>query len=207
VRVPFILAVLSPSALCPPPFAHAQATLSEANQIRLARSAAPAEVSAKATILILRDGKYVESVKGSNGVTCYVSRSQPEAVEPECFDTEAAHTILPINILKNELSIAGKSSAEVDRIVAEKIQSGEFRLPRRPAMVYMMSAAQILYTPDGRRVGPWKPHLMLYYPFVRATDLGLEKQGPLISFLGEGGAMSAIVIPAGDFVQPAAATP
>lgn len=203
MRVLALVALLSPLAFRPSP---AQ-TLTEDQQIRLARSAAPTEVSAKATVLVLRDGKYVESVKGTNGVTCYVSRSQPEAVEPECFDAEAVHTIMPIDILQTELRIAGKSSAEVDRIVAEKIQSGDFRLPRRPAMVYMMSAAQILYTPDGRRVGAWKPHLMLYYPFVRATDLGLEKAGPLISFLGEGGAMSAIVIPAGDFVQPAPAAP
>jgi hypothetical protein len=200
------IAVLSSFALCPLPSALAQA-LTDAEQIRLARSAAPAEVSARATVLVLRDGKYVEGVKGTNRVTCYVSRSQPEAVEPECFDAEAVQTVMPIDILQTELRLAGKSSAEVDRVVAEKIQSGEFRLPRRPAMVYMMSAAQILYTPDGRRVGAWKPHLMLYYPFVRATDLGLEKPGPLISFLGEGGATSAIVIPAGDFVQPAPAAP
>lgn len=206
MRAPLMLFFLSTVACHRSPL-FAQQTLTDEAQVRLARSAAPAEVSAKATVLVLRDGKYVEGVKGTNGVTCYVSRSQPEAVEPECFDAEAVQTVMPIDILQTELRLAGKSSAEVDRVVAEKIQSGEFRLPRRPAMVYMMSAAQILYTPDGRRVGAWKPHLMLYYPFVRATDLGLEKAGPLISFLGEGGATSAIVIPAGDFVQPVPATP
>ena len=71
-------------------------------------------------------------------------------------------------------------------------------------MVYMMSAAQVLYTPDGRRVGAWKPHLMLYYPFMKATDLGLAKEGALISFQNEGGANSAIVIPVADFIQPLA---
>lgn len=177
----------------------------QSEEIRLARSAAPAEVSANATIYVLRDGKYVEGVKGTNGVACYVSRSQPEAVEPECFDAEATATIMPIDMLQTELRMAGRTSVEVDQIVAAKIQSGEFRLPRRPAMVYMMSAAQVLYTPDGRRVGAWKPHLMIYYPFMRATDLGLEKEGPMISFQGEGGATSAIVIPVAEFVQPASA--
>lgn len=206
MRTLHVLLFLSPVACSLSPL-QAQQTLTDEAQVRLARSAAPVEVSARATILVLRDGKYVEGVKGTNGVTCYVSRSQPEAIEPECFDAEAVQTVMPIDMLQTELRLAGKSSAEVDRVVAEKIQSGEFRLPRRPAMVYMMSAAQVLYTPDGRRAGAWKPHLMLYYPFVRATDLGLEKAGPLISFLGEGGATSAIVIPAGDFVQPAPATP
>ena len=82
---------------------------------------------------------------------------------------------MPIDMLQTELRLAGKSSAEIDRDGGRKDPSGEFRLPRRPAMVYMMSAAQILYTPDGRRVGAWKPHLMLYYPVLRATDLGLVK--------------------------------
>jgi hypothetical protein len=173
-------------------------------EVALARSAAPAEVSARATVLVLRDGKYVEGAKGSNGVTCYVSRSQPEAVEPECFDAEAVETVMPIDILQTELRITGTPSAEIDKIVAGKIASGEFKLPRRPAMVYMMSAAQILYTPDGRRVGAWKPHLMLYYPFMKATDLGLVKEGALISFQNEGGANSAIVIPVADFIQPLA---
>ena len=204
MRTAFALAAfLSPVASRLSP-AHAQSSTHE-KEIALARSAAPAEVSARATVLVLRDGKYVEGVKGTNGVTCYVSRSQPEAVEPECFDAEASATILPIDILQTELRLAGKSSAEVDRVVAEKIHSGEFKLPRRPAMVYMMSAAQILYAPDGRRVGAWKPHLMLYYPYVRAQDLGLEKPGPLISFQNEGGAMSSIVIPVAEFVQPASA--
>lgn len=203
MRMLLIVLCLSPAVRSPSPL-HAQDPSVE-TEIRLARSAAPAEVSARATVLVLRDGKYVEGAKGTNGVTCYVSRSQPEAVEPECFDAEAAQTIMPIDVLQTELRLAGKSSEEVDRVVAGKIQSGEFKLPRRPAMVYMMSAAQILYTPDGRRVGAWKPHLMLYYPFMRATDLGLDKPGPLISFQGEGGATSAIVIPVSDFVQPAQA--
>jgi len=197
-----ILLCLSPVARSLSPL-HAQQAQAD-SEIRLARSAAPAEVSARATILVLRDGKYVEGVKGTNGVTCYVSRSQPEAVEPECFDAEAVETVMPIDILQTELRMSGQGSADIDRIVAGKIASGEFRLPRRPAMVYMMSAAQILYTPDGRRVGAWKPHLMLYYPFMKATDLGLAKEGALISFQNEGGANSAIVIPVADFIQPAA---
>ena len=197
-----ILLFLSPLVRSPSPL-HSQQSQTDAEEIRLARSAAPAEVSARATIFVLRDGKYVEHLKGTNGVACYVSRSQPEAIEPECFDAEAVQTIMPIDMLQTELRLAGRTSAEVDAVVAVKIQSGEFRLPRRPAMVYMMSAAQILYTPDGRRVGAWKPHLMIYYPYVRATDLGLEKEGQLISFQGEGGATSAIVIPVNEFVKPA----
>ena len=128
----------SPLPLCPPfalrlwPFARASPDACDAEEIRLARSAAPAEVSAHATVLVLRDGKYVEGERGSNGVTCYVSRSQPQAIEPECFDAEAVETVMPIDILQTELRLAGKTSEEVDRIVAGKIASGEFKLRAGP---------------------------------------------------------------------------
>ena len=60
VRAALAFAFLSPVACRPSP-AHAQTSTAE--EIRLARSAAPAEVSARATVLVLRDGKYVEGVK------------------------------------------------------------------------------------------------------------------------------------------------
>lgn len=186
------------------PLGSLAAQVSEADEIRFARSAAPAEVSAGARILVLREGRYVEAVRGSSDVTCYVSRSQAESFEPECFDAEASTTILPIHRFEVEQRLAGRARAEIDAAVEAKIRSGEFRLPRRPAMVYMMSAAQVLYTPDGRRVGAWRPHLMIYFPNMGPKDIGLPASTALISFQGEGTPTSAIVIPVKDFVQPAA---
>jgi hypothetical protein len=180
----------------------ARPVLTEAEEIRLARSGAPPDVTRTATILVLKNGRYVETIKGGGSVTCLVNRSQPLSLEPECYDAEASATILPVHLFQTEQRIAGRPRPEIDATVAARIQSGEFRLPRRPALVYMMSAEQVLYNDEGRRVGPWLPHLMWYFPYLKAGDLGLAAGGATISFLGEGTALSAAVVPVRTAVKP-----
>lgn len=174
----------------------------EGQEIRLARSGAPAEVSREATVLVLRDGRYVETVRGTNGVTCLVNRSQPLSLEPECYDAEAALSVLPIQLFQTEQRIAGRSRREIEADVAAGLRSGRFRLPRRPALVYMMSAEQVLYNDEGRRVGAWLPHLMWYYPYLKAGDLGMSAANATIAFLDEGTALSAAVVPVRTAVKP-----
>ncbi len=146
--------------------------LSEAEEIALARSAAPAEVTDEATILVLRDDRYYTVAEGSNGVTCMVSRSLPLSIEPICYDPEASRTILPMEIKRVELRLAGHSPEEVERRIAEAIGTGEFTLPRRPAMAYMMSAGQVLYSDADTKVGAFLPHIHLYMPYATAEQFG-----------------------------------
>ncbi|HEX9704086.1 MAG TPA: hypothetical protein VGA20_02430, partial [Gemmatimonadales bacterium] len=47
--------------------------LERSREITLARSAAPPDVTARATVLVLGDTGYVTAVAGSNGVTCFVA--------------------------------------------------------------------------------------------------------------------------------------
>lgn len=173
-------------------------------EIALARSAAPASVSAQATVLILTDSGYAVGEKGTNGVTCLVDRSQPRSLEPHCFDPEAGATVLPIHIRQTELLGEGKRMAEVDREIAQGLLSGRFRLPRRPAMTYMMSAGQVLYDDDGKLVGRWRPHLMIFMPYLTAADLGLG--GPpsirAAMVVDEGKPLANILVVVNDFVQP-----
>jgi hypothetical protein len=178
-----------------------------AEEIVLARSAAPAEVSAAATVLVLESGGYVVADKGTNGVTCYVSRSQPESVEPHCFDEEASQSILPMNLRRAELRQQNVPAEEIDRDIAEGIANGRFRLPRRPAMSYMMSAAQVLYNDQGRKVGAWQPHIMIYYPYLTAEQLGLGgPPSPRAAMVANAGtARASIVVVVSEFVQPAGA--
>lgn len=147
--------------------------LDRAEEIALARSAAPADVSDRATVLVLERGGYVEGERGTNGVTCYLSRSWPGSLEPHCFDEEGSRTILRMALLRAELREAGKSKEEADREIAEGLRTGELRLPTRPAMSYMMSPHQILYNDEGDYVGQWQPHLMIYFPYLTTADLGL----------------------------------
>jgi len=200
-----VLLFLVPAALLAQ--SEAPPVLSEAEEIRLARSGAPPEVSKAATVLVLRNGKYVEAVKGTGDVTCLVNRSQPLSLEPECYDAEASATVLPIQRFQTEQRIAGTPKQAIDARVDERLRSGEFRLPRRPALVYMMSAEQVLYNDNGQKVGPWLPHLMWYFPYMKAADLGMPAANATISFIGEGTSLSAVVVPVCTSVKLDSASP
>ncbi len=62
-----------------------------ADEVTLARSAAPPEVSANASVYVLRDGVYLKHISGSNGFTCLVlPQDEPGAREPVCLDLRAS---------------------------------------------------------------------------------------------------------------------
>jgi hypothetical protein len=142
-------------------------------EIALARSAAPASISARARVLILVDTGYVVASEGASDVTCVVNRSWNRSVEPHCYDVEGSATVMRIELHRNWLRHSGKSEDHIDREIAQMIHRGDLRLPRRPAMSYMMSSRQVLYNDSGRQVGSWKPHIMLYYPSLTNAGVGL----------------------------------
>lgn len=171
-------------------------------EIALARSAAPSEVSTDATVLVWAGDGFETAREGTNGVTCYVARSWPESLEPHCFDAEGSSTILPIHLRQMELWHQGRSNADIDREIADGIRTGELRLPSRPAMSYMMSEGQRLINEEGTPVGSWRPHLMIYYPYLTADALGL---GPVPSteaavVVDPGTPLSNIMVVVSDFV-------
>jgi hypothetical protein len=177
--------------------------LDRAFEVSLARSAAPSHVADSATVWVFTDTGYTVAGRGTNGVECYVSRGWPEALEPHCFDAEGASTILPMELRRVELLHRGKMPDVVEREIAEGLASGRYRLPRRPAMSYMMSAGQVLYSDDGHRVGRWQPHIMIYYPFLNAKDVGLaHSDGKSAMVTGNGSATSTITVIVRDFVEP-----
>lgn len=174
--------------------------LARAREIALARSAAPPEVSDRATVLTLVRGEgFVVAEPGTNGVTCLVDRSWPNALEPHCFDPEGSRTILPVHAREMELREQGLSKEAIQADIADGYRTGRFVVPARPAVTWMMSAEQVLYNDDGRRVGAWKPHLMIYYPFLTDADVGLTgttpANGPMLSDPGRPTANLVIVMP------------
>jgi hypothetical protein len=173
-------------------------------EIALARTAAPVAVSRDATVMVLTERGFEVATRGTNGVTCVVNRSHPQSLEPHCFDAEASATILPMELRRTELLREGKSGEEIDREIAAGLLSGKYRLPRRPAMSYMMSGEQVLISDDGKNVGRWQPHLMIYYPHLTSTDLGLEGEPSIeaATVVDEGQAVSNIMIVVKDFTSP-----
>ncbi len=173
-------------------------------EIALARTAAPAEVSRDATVMVFTERGFEVAVKGTSGVTCVVNRSHPRSLEPHCFDAEGSATVLPMELRRTELLREGKSTEEIDREIAAGLLSGKYRLPRRPAMSYMMSSEQILYDDEGKHVGKWKPHVMIFYPHLTSGDLGLggtpSTQAAMV--VDDGKAVSNIMIVVKDFAGP-----
>ena len=160
-----------------PAYPVAPRSLGEAEEIALAMSAAPAEVSSKADVYVLRGTDFVKVKAGTNGCACMVGRDSHEGSRyPICFDQEAAKTTMLREIKEASLRAKGTAEAEIRRIVDAAYTSGELRMPARPAMAYMMSPNQVLFSSpnaDGVRVGAWAPHLMLMMPDVAPAQLGL----------------------------------
>jgi hypothetical protein len=178
--------------------------LPRGQEIALARSAAPPTFARSARVMAFDGTRYVVAEAGAGGVACYVGRGWPESLEPHCFDPEGAETILPIEMRRVELRAAGKDSAEVERDIAAGLASGHFRLPRRPALSYMLSSGQRLISNEGKPVGSWRPHIMIYYPYLTAADLGLEGnpdfRGAILVDAGRPTANLMIVVP--KFIDP-----
>jgi len=172
-------------------------------EISLARSAAPAGVSDSATVLVLTDRGYEIAARGANGVSCIVSRSWVASLEPVCYDEEAAQTVMQMELRRVHLLHQGVSKDSVERDIALGLAEGRFRLPRRPAMSYMMSGAQQLISDDGRAVGRWQPHLMIYYPYLSGRDIGAMAPDPsAVMIVDEGKPNSMMMIVVRSFVEP-----
>jgi hypothetical protein len=92
-----------------------------------------------------------------------------------------------------ELLHQGRTLEEADREIADGLLSGRFRLPGRPVISYMLSAAQQLVADDGRAVGAWQPHVMIYYPYW--TGHGASGPHVMLSDAGKPTASLVIVVP------------
>jgi len=186
-----------------------RALLPREREIALARSAAPPSVSADARVLVLTDSGFVEGAPGTNDVTCLVNRTWLNSLEPECFDAEAAATVMLAEIYRTEQYHRGRPTEDVTREVNERLGDGRLRLPRRPALVYMMSSGQQLIADDGRAVGSWRPHLMLSVPYLTNADLGLPDRPEMrAAFVSDPGKpWATLIIPLRDFVDPPSTAP
>jgi uncharacterized protein YndB with AHSA1/START domain len=167
--------------------------MERAAEIALARSAAPAAVADSATVWVLERGGFVIAVKGSNGFVCYVARSMasnprrgdgtlskgfldPEIRAPHCMSEAAARSVGEWHALMTRLALSGQTLLAVDSAVRAALASGELVPPRSFAIAYMWSPHQHL----GSQVGAWKPHMMIYAPFLTQATVGENE------FLGDG---------------------
>lgn len=162
------------------------ASMPREQQIALAESAAPAEVSSKATVYVLGPKGYERAREGTNGFSCFVGRHfvspTQTTIEPSCFDAEGSHTLLMVYLRQEELRSSGKSEAEIKEDMANGYKEGRFKYPSKPGFLYMMSSENRL--PSGKgTTASFPPHLMFYAPYMTTKDIGFDSQ-PQLDYLG-----------------------
>jgi hypothetical protein len=162
-------------------------------QIRLAKEAAPAEVSEGATIMVLGKRGYEVAVKGSNGFTCLVLRERFDTVEPECYDAEGSRTTLKADLYREELRAQGVAEEKIKRAVARGYKTGRFKAPAKPGIVYMLSPHNRVFDPEAGKVISFPGHLMFYAPYATASTVGSGKGAPYIVNPGEPTALLIVV--------------
>jgi hypothetical protein len=142
---------------------------SEADEIALARSAAPASISDGAEVMVLGKAGYTTVAKGTNGFVCVVERSwgaatnnlefwSPKVRSPICFNPSAARSFLPIYLMKTKLVLAGRSKTEIVQTTDAAFDKKDLPSLEPGAMCYMTSKQQ--YVSDNGE--HWHPHLMFF---------------------------------------------
>jgi hypothetical protein len=208
MRVWILASLLVPAAIAaqpdpPPPVP--PAVLSRVDEIRLAKSAAPAEISKDAKVYVLEDGHYVVAEQGTSGIACVITRNTATSLEPQCGDAEADATVLAIYRFRVEQRIAGRTPDQIKAEVDSGLASGRFRSPRRPALVYMESSSQVITDATGKVRSRFMPHVMVYYPFMKSSAMGIvaSKSTDVPGIVQDDTPMSALIVVTRDWVDPA----
>jgi hypothetical protein len=158
--------------------------MAKGTEVALARSAAPAEISDKATVLTLGRKGYENAVNGSNGFTCLVERSwmspfdspefwNPKMRGPVCYNPAASKSILAYTLHRTKLVLDGRSKREMLEEIRAALERKELPWPAPGAMSFMMSKDGYL----GDTQGHWHSHLMFHVPKVDAASWGANLPG------------------------------
>jgi len=147
-------------------------SLPREERIKLTESAAPPEISGKATVYLLERTGYVKVRQGSNGFSCIVDRQTPLNQEPTCFDAEGSASTLATRIFAEEKRAAGKSEESITAAIQNGYKTKRFHAPRKPGIAYMMSDSNYIYFAQNNQIVHGPPHLMFYAPYATDKDIG-----------------------------------
>jgi len=157
-------------------------------EIALAKSAAPDNISGKATIKVLTASGFKIVHEGDNGFVCLVMRGfgaptytpmefrnlvfDAKLRAPICFDPQAARTVVPYYELRHKLGLQGKTPDEIAKAVSDAYSTGVLPKRDKVSFAYMWSADQILGP-----AGHWHPHMMVFSPHYENSMLGGNEGG------------------------------
>jgi hypothetical protein len=163
----------------------AQYMLKQADEIALARSAAPKMISDHATVMVLGKQGYETAIKGSNGFTCLVGRSwmndfgtadfwDPRDLTPNCMNAAATQSVLPEFLERTRWVMAGVSATEMAARTKTAWATHKYTLPAPGTVDYMMSKRQCIHAPAPCN---WNPHVMFFEPTADAQQWGDNLKG------------------------------
>jgi uncharacterized protein YndB with AHSA1/START domain len=177
---------------------------SAAEEIALARTAAPASISSKAEVLVLGRAGYEKAVSGTNGFVCMVERAwdagfddagfwNPKIRGPNCFNATAVRTQLPQYLKRTAWILAGADKPTLISRTRAAFASHTFKAPEAGALSYMLSKNGYLGDDAG---GPWLPHLMIFVAHGGASAWGAGAEGsPIIGSEGSDIEATVLLIP------------
>jgi hypothetical protein len=181
-------------------------------EVALARSAAPANISDRATIKVLTTSGYQVAREGDNGFVCMVMRgwSAPtytpapfrdlvydaKVRAPICFNPEASRTVMPYYELRTKLGMEGKTPDQIAEGLQAAYAKGELPKRENVSLAYMWSADQ--YLASG--IGHWHPHMMVFCPYYENSMVGGNEFGSLLPQVSDdaGTPFTVVVIPIDD---------
>ena len=189
-----------------------QYLMPQADEIALAKTAALASISDRATVKVFTKTGFEVAQQGDNGNVCMVMRgfSAPtyspapfrnlvydtNVRAPICFTPLAVREVMPYYELRTKLALQGKNPDEIAAGVAAAYAAGD--LPKRSgvSLAYMWSAHQNLAS----GIGHWHPHVMIFAPYYDNPMVGGNPFGsPLPQLTDDAGTpFSVVVIPVDD---------
>lgn len=202
MRYSTVLATIAIVALGSPLAAQNGYELDREEELRLAMSAGPPELSKDADVYVFGARGFEKALSGSNGYSCLVIRQagNPAILAPHCLSPDATESVLPAKLREGELIAEGHDGMEVRATLQQEFEAGTLPIPSGQSFAYMMSSAQHLGA-----VGAFKPHFMLYMPYATNEDIGGSLDAPHYPFAGPGAGQphSTLVIVMPEFVDPA----
>jgi len=166
-----------------------QYLMDRADEITLARSAAPPSISKDATVVVLGRHGYETVVQGTNGFVCGVERSwmnlfdSPEFWNPKvrgaiCYNAPAARSVLPIVLLRAQLVLQGLPKEQIADRVKAAYAKKQLAPVEAGAMSYMLAQRAYLtdevLTEDGAHS---VAHVMIYTPLMDGKVWGAGLPG------------------------------
>lgn len=145
--------------------------LSAKCETALALSALPAQMRSSASVYVLSENGFKQTVDADGPFTCIVERNHPKSIIPQCVDAAGADEIIPAIMHKTKLAMQGVKPVDIKADFRTRADKGEFKAPSTIGVNYMMSSYNYIYLQGPNIIANIPPHLMHYAPNATNKDI------------------------------------